>query len=330
MIKGKTIISLHDDKIQYLTLAKNEYGFYVENYDSAELSDGIIKNGEILKAEFLSKILSKIQKKINTKHMQLILPHSYFLFDLHNIKDKKEKIKNKKRFIKKYLKENINKLSWVTTHSYEYDFFEKGKKVSILFRALQQDMYRSYEHVFKKAGFSIDSIHSELVSYSDFFKKEKKVTQIFVDNKSTYVLSYSDGVFMSEKKFNFSYNVCFDNIRKNTKGSEEYVKKILEKYGVLKTHDKEVLRSIEKSMMPVFSYLKKKNIKDENVFVHFRNQPIKGFSDRLRKLLKSDVYDLCVLCSAKYTFQDVLSIHKRDSYEYEPLIARALSIFNVK
>jgi Tfp pilus assembly PilM family ATPase len=63
MTKSKTIISLHDNKIQYLTLAKNEYGFYVENYDSAELSDGIMKNGEILKAEFLSKILSKIQKK---------------------------------------------------------------------------------------------------------------------------------------------------------------------------------------------------------------------------------------------------------------------------
>ena len=43
-------------------MAKNKYGFYIEKYDNAEIEVGVISGGEILRADFLKKILQKISK----------------------------------------------------------------------------------------------------------------------------------------------------------------------------------------------------------------------------------------------------------------------------
>ena len=85
--KTKTVISLSDHEIRYVTIAKNKKGFYIKKFDSAELEEGIIKDGEILKADFLRKILLNIAKKINISsrwdfgmHLQLTF-YPYFVPD---------------------------------------------------------------------------------------------------------------------------------------------------------------------------------------------------------------------------------------------------------
>lgn len=327
MKKNKTIIALYDNKIQYITLAKNSYGFYIQDYDSAALEPGIIKNGEILKADFLKKIISKISQKIKTKSIDLILPHDYFLFDLHTVQNKKQK--NKKILFKKYIKENKGKISWRASHVYEYELFDEENELKILFRTLPQEIYSSYKYVFEKAGLSINSLQSDIVAFSDLLAKDKRLTQIFVSDMSTHVLEYKDGIYISDKKFNFSYTQLITDIKKNIHTSDDEAQDILEKYGVLRTHkDTKVLRKIERSMTPLFDFLRQRKIKGKStLYVHFSKTPIKGFSDRIRKILKLDVVDLCVLCSSQYTFQDVLTLHKKDSYEYEALIARGVSLF---
>lgn len=342
--KGKTIIALYDDNIKYLTLKKNNYGFYVENYDFAKLEEGIIKNGEVLKVDFLKKILLKIAKKIDTKSIDLILPHDYFLFDLHSIK--KEGKKKFKKLFKKYIKENIGKISWAKTHSYEYDIFEREKEIKVLFRGLTQNVYSPYEHVFKKSGLKINSIQSDLVSFAHLFPKDKKISQISVGKNQTHVLEYKNGIYLSDKKFNVSYNQFLKDIKKNIKLSDTDAKKIFSQYGVLETHkDPKVLSRIERSLSPLLNFLKERQgefqRKGKNneliprqrnsIFIHFENTPIKGFSNRIKKLLKNNVYDMCVLeLKGNYTFQDVLSLHKKDSYLYEALIARALLLMKDK
>ena len=336
--KGKTVIALYDDGIKYLSLKKNNYGFYVENYDSTKLEKGIIENGEVLKADFLKKILLKVAKKIDTKSIDLILPHDYFLFDLHTVK--KDGKKKFKKLFKKYIKENIGKISWAKTHSYEYDVFEGEKETKVLFRALTRDAYSSYEHVFKKSGLKINSIQSDIVSFSYLFPNDQRVSQIFVGKNQTYVLEYRNGIYISDKKFDVSYNQFLKDIKKNINVSDIQTEKIFSQYGVLKTHkDAKVLARMERSLSPLFNFLKKSQgesrlrgksnelkVKQKNsVFVHFEYTPIKGLSNRIKKLLKNDVYDMCILeLKGDYTFQDVLSLHKKDSYQYESLIARAL------
>ncbi len=326
----KTIIALYDDKIQYLTLARSKEGFFVKNYDSAKLEKGIIENGYILRADFLKNILLKIAKKINTQAIDLLIPHKYFLFDTHTLK--KEGSKNPKKLLKKYLKEHTEKISWAHTHSYEYDFFESQKTLKVLFRAIPQEMYSSHEHAFKKSGLKIHSIHSQMVSYAHIFPKNERISQIFVDETETTLLEYKDGIYISDKKFNVSYQQFITDIKKNVKLSELESQKILNKYGVLKNHpDMKVLARIERSMNPLLDFLRKRQIKEtSSIYVIFSNTPIRGFSDRIKRLVKSNIYDFCILKTKKYHFQEILSLHKKESYQYESLIARALSLFDKK
>ncbi len=316
--KKTMVISLHDTSIKYILLAKNEYGFYIDRYDHASIEEGVIKNGEILQAEFLVKILKKIKKDVGFSMLNLILPHSYFLFDIHQITITHKKESKIKKSIKKYLKEHTQDISWLVSHAYEYNIFGDTEKKSVLFRALPQEIYRSYEYVFKKAGFTLQSIQSELLSFTPFFIDHKRVSQIFVDDFDTYVLEYKNGVFVSDKRFGFSYHQCIQDIEKNVHIERAKAQEILDKYGVLQTHpDTKVLRRLERSMSQLFDFFRGRKIREEHaVFVHFSHRPIKGLSDRLRKLLRTPIFDLSVLDSPKFSFQDVLSIHKKESYDY--------------
>ncbi len=328
--RDRTVISLHDNKIKYLTLSKNKYGFYVKKYESFDLEYGVIEKGEVLKIEFLSKALKEISKKIDTKSIDLILPHEYFLFDLHKLKNKKRK--SNKKILKDYLNKNKENISWARTHAYEYDLFDKEKNIEVLFRAIPIEINSSYQEVFEKSGMKINSIQSEIVSFSNLLYEFGDFTQIYVDNDHTYLLKYEDGVFVSDTRFDVSYDQFIRDIVRNINVSNQEAKKILSKYGVLRTHkDKKVLKSLEREMRHLINFLKLNSLNKKNkVYIHFSKVPILGFSDKLRMVLNLDVYDLCVLCSSKYTFQDVLTVPKSESYEYEPLITRALTFFKDK
>ncbi len=326
MQSTKTIIALHDDSIRYLTLAKDKEGFYVKNYDFALLEDGIIKNGEILKADFLSQILKKIAQKIKIKKVDVLIPHEYFLFDLHHIEKKKGK--NYEKLIKKYLKENKHDISWVSRHAFEYDFYNQEKIISVLFRTLPYDFYKSYEYVFKKSGMMISSFYSEALSFNFFFPQENIVNQVFIKHHSSYVLEYRKGIYHSYKKFHFSYRQLVDYIKKELSLSQNEAENILTEYGVLDSHrEKKVLKKIERSLIPLFDFLRKRKMKEHiPLYVHFESVPLKGFIGRIKKIIATDIFDFSVLESQKKYFHEILSLSKKESYSYETLIARAMQL----
>ncbi len=328
--KSRTVIALYDKKIQYLTLARNEYGFYIQKCDSAILEDQVIKNGEVLKADYLKKIVVNIAKKINTRSIDVIVPHDYFLFDLHTIK--KEGTLSQKKLIKQYLKKERSNISWSQTHFFEYEVFEAKDSLKVLFRALPREIYLSYEYIFNKAGLKINSVHSEIIAFQDLLPADIRMSQMYVTEKSTYLLEYKNGMYISDKKFNLSYRQLTQDIKKNVDISEEEARKILSNYGVLPTHrDEKVLTRIERSMNPLFDFIKQRKIKEKlSLYVHFNDIPIKGLTNKLKKMFSFDVIDLSALNVRGYDFQDVLTLHKKESYSYEPLIARALSSFTKK
>jgi len=325
--KTKTVISLSDHEIRYVTIAKNKKGFYIKKFDSAELEEGIIKDGEILKADFLRKILLNIAKKINSEVINLLLPHHHFSFDTHTI-NKEEGLTNLKLF-KKYIKEQKKNIPWAATHSYEYELFENEKQISILFSTLRRETYSAYDFIFKKVGLKINSVSSDILAFSPLLSQTERVTQIYVDQDYSYVIEYKNGLYMNDRKFQLSRNQLLDDIKKNIQINDVEAKKILEQYGVLRTHkDSKVLARMERSMSPLFEFITKRKIKEKSsVVVHFSDTPILGFVDKVSKITKTDVSALCSLKSPMFPFHEVITLHKKKSYVYEPLVARALSLF---
>ncbi|MGB0925353.1 MAG: hypothetical protein ACPGTS_01445, partial [Minisyncoccia bacterium] len=248
---SKTIISIDDQRIRYISLAKNKDGFYIEKYDTAEIESGVIENGEILRADFLKKVLQRIAKKIPNTSMHLLLPHELFHFDLHAIPKKKKKASYKK-VLKKYLSQHKHDISWARTRAYQYDIFDHEKELRVLFRTLDRDMYSGYEYVFKQAGLSIVSTHSNVVSFAQLLPQKGRVDQVFVQSDKTSILGYIDGMYIGGKEMLFSRNQCVSEIKKHIDMSDQQATKILDTYGVMRSHrDERVFKSLNKNALPV-------------------------------------------------------------------------------
>lgn len=337
--KQKTIVYIDDEYIRYLRLAKNNYGFYVEKHGAIKIEPGTINHGEILHAAYLKNTLQNLVKKISDigTDIELLLPHDLFLFDLHRIQKEKKKVSAKK-ILKQHLDKNKKTISWAATHSYEYDLFDFEENISVLFRALPRDVYAAYEHIFKQVGLKINSTHSNILSFAHLLPQNGQVNQVFVQNNTSSILDYVDGIYTAEKKLTFSRNQCLSEIKKNIGSNDEQAIKILNNYGITRSHrDEQVFKVLDKNAHSITDYLEKKQAdfrknnsdkieKSFPIYIHFDGLPIKGFLDKCAKGIKTDVLLLSTL-SGKYTFQDILAIHKRDSYTYEALIARALAVF---
>ncbi len=323
----QTVILLRDDVVAYLRLAQNKEGFYVYDYDRANLEPGVIKNGEILRADFLQKILFKVHKKIQVKDIHLIIPHEHFGFDTHSFKrDLRKKIQKQ---ISLYLKKNKSTISWAKTHGYEYQTFFNEKDVTLFFRTLPHEMHETYSFVFKKAGFNLKSIQSDNLSFNILLPKEGFVSQLYVGLDKTYLIDYKDGVYLGEKIFDFSYHKLILDIQKGVSVSSQEARKILEKYGILRIHpDKKVYRDLCHDLTPIISFLKKRNNNEKRkLFIHEADFPISGLIQHLRLALPLSIHEFSFHEHEEYPFHEVLDLHKKESYFYEPLISYALSFF---
>jgi hypothetical protein len=219
-------------------------------------------------------------------------------------------------------------ISWAKSHAYEYEVFDFESHIKVLFRTLPMDVYTSYEFLFKKAGLSINSIQSELLAFSWLFNNEQHVYQIFISENKTFLLEYKDGIYKSHKKFNFSYNQLVQDIMNNLLLKKEDAEKILFNYGVLQTHkDRKVIVKIERSISPLFDFIMKRKSKEKtSLYIHFERFPIKGFSDKFKKAIKTDIHEISLFSNGNFFKEEILSLHKNDSYQYEPLLARALGL----
>jgi hypothetical protein len=101
---------------------------------------------------------------------------------------------------------------------------------------------------------------------------------------------------------------------------------ILKKYGVLRTHkDEQVYKRLIRSLTPLLDFFKKRKVKTAaDIFVLYKEIPIPGFADTISHVAGSHVKDLDIFGFEGYTFQDILQLHKNDSYRYQSHIAQAL------
>lgn len=321
---SKTVICITDSTVSYLTLKKNQHGFFVDAHQEVALVEGAIVRGEILMADFLYKILKKISSRIENKNIDIILAHEYFLCQDADLSGISEKQALKKR-VTQYLKELSDKYAWQKTHVCEFSYHNYNKKQNVLFTCLPRDIHSSYTHILQKAGFNVQSIGSDILAFDHVVPKDR-TSLITISDDGVRMAEFKNGIFSSYKKFQVSYNILTQDIAKSLNIDELAARKILEEYGVLRAHkDEKVYKRLMRSLSPLLEFLSKRKIKDRSYLrIVFNHLPIPGVVDILKKTIHSDVAELDILRTEKYSFQDILSLHRDESYAYQAHIAQAL------
>lgn len=322
--KNKSVISIADHSLSYLTLEKKPDGFSIIDHEIIELPEGIVSEGHILKADVLYKILKKIADKIKNKNIDLILDQELFVFS-RTILDENSKKQSLKKRIKTYFKNHPEKQSWQDTHVCEFSLHPSAEKEHVLFTCLPVELQSGYTHIFKKAGFSIGSFAPSLKALGHFCTAEKELL-VHIDKNAIRVIEYMQGMYVSHKTFASSYPQFIKDILKNITLSEDHAKNILAEHGFLRSHkDEKVYKQLIRSLSPLIQFMTQKKAKRFNqISVIFADYPLPGFTDLLQKNFNVPTRHLDILTTEKYSFQEVLSLHKNETYPYQISIAQAL------
>lgn len=318
-----TVIHVTDDVLSYVTLDRNAHGFFIVDHEYIELPKETIVRGEILKADLLGQILKKMRANIPNATIDVLLPHEYFLCDMANLKKTSSRVSLKKRVLA-HLKDSH--LPWRTTHVCEFRTHTTGDKDTIVFVCLPAEVQKSYTHVLERSGFVVRSISSDILAFGHLVGTER-TSLVVVGRDAIRIAEFKDGVYVSHKTFQASYNQCIESIKSVLKISHDDAQRIFDKYGLLRAHkDEHVYRRLVRSMSPVVDFMSQRKIKGASqVRVVFLDTPILGFIDWLVKTLNVHVTELDVLKTNIFTFQDVLTLHRDESYQYQSLIAQALA-----
>lgn len=321
--KKINILFLEDSRVSYLILNKDDRGLFIDRFETADLEEGVLKGGEILKAGFLQKVLKKIKKQIKADNIHLLLPHDLFGFD--HMSFKKAPKKHLEKQIKDFFKKEKEGIKWATTHDFEYDVIQHDDMVNLSIRTLPRTLHKVYSLVFKRAGFTIESIHSEAVAFAGLLPKKGRISDIFLRENETLVLEYRDGVYLSSKSFALSYGTLSANISKVLSLDTAQSLRILKEYGVQKNHrDTKVLSLINRSLGHIFEFIKKRKTKEDlQFFVHFSDFPVRGFRERIQMSVADSVAEFDIHELADTPIHKVLSLEKKNLNKYLPLLARA-------
>lgn len=323
----KSVIMVTDDSLSYATLAKNKLGFFVQQHETVELPKGIIVRGEILKADLLFNIFKKIAGTISNKSIDILLGHDYFLCS-DGVLPKKQKETSLKERVQEYFKNTAESEPWHKTHICEFSTHTVQGKEKVLFKCLPKDIQKSYIHIAKRAGFKVSSMSSDILAFDHLLDGDRTIG-IFVSDENVRIADFKSNMFTSHKKFQVSYNQFTQDIVKLLNISKEDARDILDQHGLLRSHkDEKVYTRLTRSISPLIDFLSKRKTKESiSIKVIFDENPIPGFADFLIKALRIKTSELDVLYTDKYTFQDILSLHRDESYQYSAHIAQALKFW---
>ena len=326
-------IYIDDSIIRYLVLNKDENGFFVEHHDEAFLPQGVIVKGEILKAQVLLGILKKIQEKVTKKltemskpQYSLLLKNDYFLntqLELPGYSGGKNLTKQLKKFLSKHRED----YSWFKDHNYRSHFDKETSKVYI--QALPIEVYKSYQMLLTQAGMDPVSIYSDLYATEYLLDTQETAVVVVIGEDVSRVVEYRNNHYLSDQKFQVSYQKFTSDIIKNLGIKEDEARDIVRTYGVSRAHrDQKVYQHIMRSITPLVDFLRKrKTITQTPVCLWYLDTPVLGMADLLQKRLKTQVHKIDPLRHDTYFFHDIISLHRDDSHRYSLLLAHAAVTF---
>ena len=326
---NKTVIQINDETLSYISLNHSQQGFFVSQHQSVELPAGTVVRGEILKADLLYRLVKKIAQEIQNSTVDILLSHDYFLCSEGDLPSGSNEPLKKR--ITRYFQEVAKSEPWHTTHVCEFSHHEIHGKEKVLFKCLPKDIQKSYVHVFKKAGLNVQSLSSDILAF-DHLLPDARASLVVVAEDTIRVAEFKEGMYVSHKTFQASYKQFVQDIVKTLQVSEIEAGKILKHYGVLRAHkDEKVYKKLLRSLSPLLEFISGRKIKEtSSTYVTFFDVPILGLVDKVKKSLSVEVAELDVLHTDHYTFQDILTLHRAESYQYQALIAQALKHWRKK
>lgn len=328
--KVQVVIAITNSDIRYVIVDKDSDGFFVVHHEEAELPEGIIEKGEILRAEALSSILKKVNGNIMT-HLpakkkavySLLLPHHYFRFETLSLQDPLPQ-KNTQQYLAQYLNDNSETYPWVTNHTYSFHYNEEDQEVYI--EALNSDMYTSYETLLTTSGYKDVAITSNTTACGFLLSHHKTAQMVLFGEESSYLIGYRNGYRVSSQKFEISYRRFVAEIVKGLSIDKERARKIIREYGVSRAHkDERVYTQLMRSLTPLLDILRKKKTSAKYpLYVWYLDTPIVAMEEVIEKRVNINVTELNPFALPGYSFHEVLTLHKQESYRYSLLVAHAL------
>ena len=329
--KSSTQLVLYCDdlSIRYLLLDRDDQGLFVRAHDEAELPLGVLERGEILKAEAFTGILRTIKTAVERegfklKNIQttLILDNDYFKhvdFDLPGYSFRKDLHKQIQSFIK-----NNDEYSWLKDAHVSARYDDQQKKLYAY--TLSKHLSSGYLHSLEKAGFRDVSIHSDMFACEQLVGSDPHVRMIVVGDKYSKLVELKHGHYVSDKKFQVSYQQFSSDIIKNLNIPKDTARKIVREYGVSRAHkDQKVYARIIRSLTPLVDYLRlQKDIRTTPLFLWYLDTPIIAMADVLSKRLSTQVQELDPLKQSPRAFHEVLSLQRDDSHRFSLLLAQAM------
>jgi Tfp pilus assembly PilM family ATPase len=318
--KEQAVIFLSDTQVKYVSLSKRRHTYHIETYEQADLKPSVFKNGEVLEMEFLSQILSRIQKHLNLKHVDVLLPHHFFVYEKVSLDMSYTREQKMRQAFYKHVTQFPEKYPWITTHSFELMFYKTEKGVDVHIQMLSQENYRALVYTFEKAGFTIGSVHSEDFSFRHIFQDMKKVLHIRIYNDSTRLGLFDRGVSTSNTDIDFSYQNIL-GIYAKYGISPDQAQNMLEHHGFLSTYnDQSLYRAVSQPMTSLLLLLKDLIHTVDHVYVSFESYVIPGVIDTLQKSFHTPIQLVDPLHFPTYLFNNIRSIHAQDIPDYTTCI----------
>lgn len=183
-------IDISDGSIEILEL-KLFGGFRVATYGRVTLEEGIVRNGEIIKAEILKRKIAEAlsqarPQKISTNRVVVSLPESKVFihhFELSSIDERELK-----HSLIHLVEEEVKKLIPYDIDSIYYDWRllpaplnEKGARKRILFVGAPKDIVDKYVTVMSELGLTLVALDIESMSLARTLLEKEDFSQMIVD-----------------------------------------------------------------------------------------------------------------------------------------------------
>lgn len=248
-------IEICNKSIKYIEFNNKQGVFSIKNFGEVSLPDGVVKDGDILNKNALSKALLEVKNNISSDFVKLAIPEEKtYLFDTQLPKEALDNIREALEF---KIEENVPlKLDELY---FEYEIVDNKilNDITLSVSVIPKSVIAEYTEALEQAGLHPVSyeIESKMIASSVLTKNEKKnCIVINIKDDSTVFLAVIDGVVRLTSSVAIGESIIRENLLKNSLFSDELITgKFFETdFSFETTYTKEIYGSL----INIFSILK--------------------------------------------------------------------------
>lgn len=248
-------IEICNKSIKYIEFNNKQGIFSIKNFGEVFIPDGIVKDGDILNKNALSKALLEVKNNISADFVKLTIPEEKtYIFDTLLPKEALDNIREALEF---KIEENVPLKLDELYFEYEVVDNKLVNDVTLSVSVTPKSIIAEYTEALEQAGLYPISyeIESKMIASSVIAKNEKKnCIVINIKDDSTVFLAVIDGVVRITSSVAIGESIIRENLLKNNLFSDELITgKFFETdFSFETTYTKEIYGSL----INIFSILK--------------------------------------------------------------------------